>query len=111
MQKELCKLALGQGNHENITEEMADVEIMLEQMKIGLDIGLCDLDNAKSQKLCRLSKRLDLPLAKEKILQNEAKCRQCIYSFMTEEALVKLGNDPCDTCYDICNWKQKEVSG
>ena len=44
----------------------------------------------------------------EKELQNEAKCEQCLYSFMTEEALAKLGNDPCDTCDDICNWKPKE---
>lgn len=107
LQKELCKHSLGQGNIEHITEEIADVEIMLEQMKIGLDIGLCDLDDVKTRKLNRLSGNIE-PL--EEILGNELKCRMCLYSFITEEELAKLGSDPCDTCHDACNWKQREES-
>lgn len=61
LQKELCKQFIGQGNHENIVEEIADVEIMLEQMKIGLDIGFYELNAAKSLKLHRLSERLGAP--------------------------------------------------
>lgn len=34
LQKELCKAARGKENREQIAEEIADVEIMLEQMKI-----------------------------------------------------------------------------
>ena len=34
VQKELCKHLRGRGSHENIAEEIADVEIMLEQMKM-----------------------------------------------------------------------------
>ena len=113
LQKELCKQALGQGSIDHITEEIADVEIMLEQMKIGLDIGICDLDDVKSQKLCRLSGRLELTpkiTNIDRVLQNAAKCSQCLYSFMSEVELVKLGSDPCDTCNDVCNWKPKEAA-
>jgi len=60
LQKELCKMALGQGNLENTIEEIADVEIMIEQMKIGLDIDFYELNAVKSKKLCRLSERLGI---------------------------------------------------
>ena len=56
MQKELCKYFLRQGSIEKIIEEVADVEIMLEQMKLGLDITPEDLDEAKDEKLSRLSR-------------------------------------------------------
>ena len=55
LQKELCKYFLGQGSIGNFIEEIADVEIMLEQMKLGLDIAPEDLDEAKDGKLNRLS--------------------------------------------------------
>lgn len=45
----------------------------------------------------------------EKEQQNEVKCKQCLYSFMTEQELAEIVNDPCDTCNDVCNWKPKEV--
>ena len=111
LQKELCKHSLGQGNIEHIIEEIADVEIMLEQMKIGLDIGICDLDDVKSQKLSRLSGRLTLTPNNEQqmVLQNEVKCCSCEYSFMSELALADLGSDPCETCQDLRNWKPKEA--
>ena len=58
LQKELCKHSLGQGDREHLIEEIGDVEIMLEQMKIGLVIGSRELNEAKSKKLDRLSDRL-----------------------------------------------------
>lgn len=58
LQKELCKLSLEEGNLENTIEEIADVEIMLEQMKIGLNIGFYEFTAVKSKKLLRLSERL-----------------------------------------------------
>ena len=39
LQKELCKAARGKDNREAIAEEIADVEIMLEQMKEMLHCG------------------------------------------------------------------------
>ena len=42
-------------------------------------------------------------------MNDVAKCLQCRYASMTEEELVKLGYDPCDTCGSDCgNWKPKE---
>lgn len=57
LQKELCKCARGKDNWEAIAEEIADVEIMLEQMKIlhdcaGVSAGY------KRRKLERLVERL-----------------------------------------------------
>ena len=55
LQKELCKYFSGEGNIGNVIEEVADVEIMIEQMKLGLDITPEDLDEVKDAKLSRLS--------------------------------------------------------
>lgn len=40
----------------------------------------------------------------------EAKCNQCQFTVMTEEEIVKLGKDPCESCCDFSNWKPKEVT-
>ena len=40
LQKELCKYLRGRGSQENIAEEIADVEIMMEQMKMLLTAKL-----------------------------------------------------------------------
>ncbi|HZK52975.1 MAG TPA: hypothetical protein VFC84_02040 [Desulfosporosinus sp.] len=106
LQKELCKQANGDGTKDKVIEEMADVEIMLEQMKIGLCIGACEIDEVKDQKLSRLSGNI-MPSV-EKILDNELKCRMCLYSFMSEQALAEMGSDPCETRNDCRNWKPKE---
>ncbi|WP_088187560.1 hypothetical protein [Desulfosporosinus sp. FKA] len=44
----------------------------------------------------------------EELRMIEQKCHQCLYDVMTNEALEKLGADPCDTCTDFSNWKPKE---
>lgn len=44
----------------------------------------------------------------KKELEIEEKCRQCLYAVLTEAELTKLGNDPCDTCHDLSEWKPKE---
>lgn len=59
LQKELCKHSLGQGNVEHIIEEIADVEIMIDQMKKGLGISFYSVDKVKKEKLNRLNERLD----------------------------------------------------
>src|SRR5680860_504054 len=77
LQKELCKHSLGQGSIEHITEEIADVEIMLEQMKIGLCVDVLDLDDVRTRKLDRLSKNIG-PVYDA--LSSEAKkCQLCLY--------------------------------
>ena len=58
LQKELCKYLRGRGSFEHIAEEIADVEIMLEQMKMLL---CCtdDVRNERRRKVERLKERPD----------------------------------------------------
>lgn len=58
LQKELSKNLRGKDNRENIAEEVADVEIMLEQMKVLYDIE-DDVAEWKKAKIERLAKRLN----------------------------------------------------
>lgn len=46
------------GKKHNIPEEIADVEIMLEQLKIINDC-FCDVESIKQEKVSRLEKRLE----------------------------------------------------
>lgn len=57
LQKELCKHARGKDNREAIADEIADVQIMLEQMMILHDCGQ-DVKEHKESKLKRLAERL-----------------------------------------------------
>lgn len=58
LQKELCKCLRGCGSFEHIAEEIADVEIMLEQMKM-LFFCADDVRDVRRRKVARLKKRLD----------------------------------------------------
>ena len=60
LQKELCKALRCKVNFDNITEEIADVEIMLEQMKIYFGINEEDVEAMKEYKLERTQQRLGL---------------------------------------------------
>lgn len=58
LQKELCKYLRGKYSPANIAEEIADVEIMLEQMKM-LFCCADDVRNERRRKVDRLKERLD----------------------------------------------------
>ena len=58
LQKELCKYLRGKYSPANIAEEIADVEIMLEQMKM-LFCCTDDVRNERRRKVERLKGRLD----------------------------------------------------
>lgn len=58
LQKELCKYLRGRGSFEHIAEEIADVEIMLEQMKM-LFCCADDVRDWRRRKVERLKARLD----------------------------------------------------
>ena len=56
----LCKLNsadTGGVTFENVVEEIADVEIMLNQIKIILDISESDIETMKNYKIMRTAKR------------------------------------------------------
>lgn len=59
LQKEVCKELRGNKNMLQIIEEMADVYIMLEQMKLIYGIDSIDLQKWIDEKLERLEKRLN----------------------------------------------------
>lgn len=69
LQKELCKMLRGNQVTGNIAEEIADVEIMLEQMKLLFEIE--DYVRAlKRGKLERLDERLELQEGENELLKD-----------------------------------------
>lgn len=56
--KEICKKKRGKNNRNQIAEEIADVEIMLEQLKIMCNISDKEVNNVVFMKICRLEERL-----------------------------------------------------
>ncbi len=57
--KEICKKKRDKDNRNEIIEEMADVYIMLEQLKIICDINQKELDDIAEIKIKRLKERLE----------------------------------------------------
>lgn len=57
--KEICKIKRGKGNYMNLVEEIADVEIMLEQLKMICQIRINDIHGMKYQKLERLKELIE----------------------------------------------------
>ena len=60
LQKELCKSLRMNYTYGNIVEEIADVEIMLEQMKIYFEINETEIEEMKKLKIKRTKERLGL---------------------------------------------------
>lgn len=56
LQKALCKCLRGQGNFDNVVEEIADVQIMLEQLEMIFDCDLLVI-NEIDKKLQRTEER------------------------------------------------------
>ena len=55
--KELCKDHRGKDNRQEIIEEISDVELMLDQLKIIFDINQMTIDYVKGQKIKRTLER------------------------------------------------------
>jgi len=55
LQKEVCKQVRGKENTDNIIEEIADVEIMLEQLQYIALIPRESIEKVKQEKLIRLN--------------------------------------------------------
>ena len=58
LQKEICKFIRGKNNKIAIAEEMADVQIMLEQLQIMCGIQNADIAHHYEMKMDRLQRRL-----------------------------------------------------
>ena len=59
LQKELCKSLRGKDNKDKIIEEMADVYIMLDQLKLIFEISNPVIRAEKQKKLLRTKERLE----------------------------------------------------
>jgi len=42
-----------------------------------------------------------------KMSTQELKCHECRYSVLTADELVDIGSDPCLTCDNLSNWKER----
>ena len=58
LQKEVCKSLRGNNNHDEIVEEIANVLIMIEQLKIMHDVKYRELNEMLNFKINRLKERL-----------------------------------------------------
>lgn len=56
--KEICKNKRGRDNRDNITEELADCYIMMEQIAIIFGIKNSDINTVINKKLARLERRI-----------------------------------------------------
>ena len=54
LQKEITKYLRGKDNFENIEEEIADVELMIAQIKYGLNLNEDNIQHIKENKVNRL---------------------------------------------------------
>ena len=59
LQKEVTKFIRGKGDKANLTEEIADVEIMLEQIKMICAVNRKDIDKYINIKINRLNETLN----------------------------------------------------
>lgn len=57
--KELSKVIRGRGNTNHVSEEIADVEITLEQLRVIFN-NRSEVDCIKAEKLARLADRLEV---------------------------------------------------
>ena len=57
LQKELCKVLIGEMDLLNVIEEIADVEIMMEQMRLIFNSNI-DIERVKDRKVERLERRM-----------------------------------------------------
>ena len=58
LQKELCKVLRGEGNSEALAEEMADVTIMMEQLRLLFDMDE-RIGEVMDRKIMRLSRNVE----------------------------------------------------
>ncbi|MCQ2383131.1 MAG: hypothetical protein MJ060_04910 [Clostridia bacterium] len=58
LQKEITKHLRGNFNRANLVEEMADVEIILDQLRLMFDIRLEETEDVKKYKIKRLEERI-----------------------------------------------------
>lgn len=82
----------GEESKTNVTEEMADVYIMLEQLKHLLGISDANIEKVELAKIKRQFDRMGV----------KKHCYNC------KHGKIEDWKNPCRTCKDFCNWEPKE---
>ena len=78
LQQSICRVFCDRGNEDNIIEEIADVEIMLEQVKMIFDIPEEIIETVKMQKVERLEKRLVGITIFDRVAESEELIKECV---------------------------------
>lgn len=113
LQKEITKNLRGRDNVESIIEEIADVEIMLEQLKFIFKIDQAVIDEQKESKIKRAMPEANLIKNQETKQEPESKCKKCIYLWQKEVVItpgkyptngVYISSSPCVSCREYSNF-------
>lgn len=81
LQKEICKHLRNKGDITHIKEEMADVQLMLDEMKVFFNISQDELYRIKRKKIIRTQKRC---LEKTEEIEKEESRENDIFDLMEE---------------------------
>jgi len=81
LQKEICKHLRNKGDLNHIKEEMADVQLMLDEMKVFFNISQDELYRIKRKKILRTQKRC---LENVEEVEKEEKQENDIFDLMEE---------------------------
>ena len=101
--QQLCKVLLDQGDRRNLTEEVADATIMLEQIRVALDIN-DDEHKQMDYKLLRLQDRMLKDKGEERIPTGAVlDCENCSHYVPGDEMCMH----PDGPHSDACIWKEE----
>ena len=78
LQQSICRVFCDRGDEDNIIEEIVDVEIMLEQVKMIFDIPEEIIEEVKMQKVERLEKRLVGITIFDRVAECEDLIKECV---------------------------------
>lgn len=93
LQKEITKLLRGKGNLEHLAEEMADAEIMLEQLKLIFGLH-SQVTKVKGEKIARLKRVIDsFEGVKPDIIKSKKRNIDKIQSMTIDEWVDQVRND------------------
>lgn len=81
LQKEICKYLRNKGDKDHIKEEMADVQLMLDELKVFFDISQEEIYRIKRKKILRTQKRC---LENIEEIEKEEKQENDIFDLMEE---------------------------
>ena len=100
--QQLCKVLLDQGDRRNLAEEVADATIMLEQVRVALDINE-DVHKQMDYKLLRLLDRIREEQKEQRVRMDAVlDCENCSHYCRENEVCTH----PDGVQSDQCVWRE-----